>query len=146
MRQKYNIKLIEKKILPLVVAINKIKHFKTFSSCEGHFDDDEQQITDRNHADVRFDLLKSGNMEFAENFMRFVITEFGNGAIPAFIQTFKLYVPKIKNQSDFVFVIQIAPINRFENPKMKRKYTDIGIKRATRIVNRFIDKNEYVKS
>ena len=117
-----------------------IKWFKTFSSCEGHFKKKEQEITDRNHADVRFDLLDNGTLEQAEHFMWHVITEFGNGVVPAHIAVYKLYVPKVKHQSDFVFVIQIFPIDRFSSSKDKRKHTDIGIKRVTKIVDKYAKK------
>ena len=140
MSKKFIPKPIEPKILPLVEAINRIKWFKTFSSCEGHFKKKEQEITDRNHADVRFDLLKNGTLEQAEHFMWYLIAEFGNGVIPAYISAYKLYVPKAKGQSDFVFVIQIFPINRFESAKNKRKHTDMGIQRATIIVDKYAKK------
>ncbi len=51
-----NKEVIEPRILPLVLALNETNLCQTFSSCEGHFHENEQLFPDRNKADVRFDL------------------------------------------------------------------------------------------
>ena len=45
---------IEPGIWPLVDALNAMGLVRTFSSCEGHFNPDQQTLVDRNLAYVRF--------------------------------------------------------------------------------------------
>lgn len=71
--------LIEPRILPLVKAINETKLFRTFSSCEGYYNEDDQdQYMDRNRADVRFDPISDTTLETTEHFITYLMTEFNN--------------------------------------------------------------------
>lgn len=129
--------MIEPGIQPLVNAINYTCLFKTFSSCEGHFEANDQTIDDRTKAAVRFELLKKSSLKNAEQFIHYVIEEFGNGILPCCLRAYKLYVPKVPGQKHFVFVIEIIPVNRFNSPGIKRQITDRGIKRTVRIIKRY---------
>lgn len=130
--------MIEPKIKPLVEAINSIPFLKTFSSCEGHFEEEDQTIDDRTKADVRFELTNPSYLANAEDFIHFIANEFGNGVLPCSFKAYKLYIPKVIEQNNFVFVIEIQPINRFETPGKKRQITDQGIQRITKIVKRYL--------
>ena len=134
MSQDFLPKLIEPNILPLVNAINDTKLFKTFSSCEGHFLEKEQTIDDRNFADVRFELLSGVSLKRTEKFIHDLIQEFGNGVVLSYINAYKLYTPKMPRQKGYVFVIEIHPLNRFDTGIKKRKETNMGIRRTTKII------------
>lgn len=128
---------IEPKIKPLVDAMNNTKICWTFSSCQGHYCDEEQEFSDRNRADVRFDLKDGVSNNDAEHFMTYLITEFTNrhGFSPVIIKGYKLYAPDDDYSTDYVYVVELSPFDRFETPTDKRNMTDKAILQATTIVN-----------
>lgn len=128
---------IEPKIKPLVDALNNNGICYTFSSCQGHYEDEEQEFMDRNHADVRFDLCDNISLEAVEHFLTFLITEFQNrhSCTPISLTAHKLYAPTEDYSLDFVYVIELTPFDRFESSKTKREITDIAILQTTQIVN-----------
>lgn len=130
---------IEPLILPLVNAINETGIFRTFSSCQGHFTPEEQTEQNRNFADVRFDLVKGKRLAEAESFLYDLLNNYKNGLIRAVISSYKLYIPS-KSKKSFVFVIKIHPFSCLDSPSKKRRETDQGIKRATRIVKQLTKK------
>lgn len=130
---------IEPKILPLVEAINSSGIVKTFSSCQGHYDEIDQETMDRNHADVRFDPLPNILDIEVERFITFMVTEFNNDFtfVPTLLRGYKLFTPNNKYETDAVYVIELTPFERMDNPKIKRKDTDEGILNAVTIVQKF---------
>jgi hypothetical protein len=133
---------IEPKVLPLVEAINLIKDFKTFSSCEGHYEEADQELTNRNNANIRFILTKNGFLEQAERFLIYLTTQIETYWHPFTFDAYKMYLPEGSGefQHDFLFVIIIEPLDRFESPALKRKHTDQGIKKVTKVVYDYIKK------
>ncbi len=136
-----NDRSIEPKILPLVEAINWTKLFRTFSSCQGHYGDDEQdQYMDRNNADVRFDPLEGTTLEMTEHFITYLMTEFDkrHSFAPIILTGYKLYAPDNDYRSSFVFVIELKPFDREKKPIQKRNDTDKAILQAAAIVKEYM--------
>lgn len=132
--------LIEKGILPLVKAINETNLFSSFSSCEGHFGDNEQdQCMDRNKADVRFDPESSTSLGQIEHFITYLITEFNNkhGFDPIVLTGYKSYAPDDNYNSNFFFVIQLAPFDRSVSSRQKRHDTDRAVLQAAEVVRQY---------
>lgn len=131
---------IESKIRPFVDALNDIGILQTFSSCQGHYSENEQEFQDRNMADVRFDPDENCPRLDIESFLNFLIVEFNNRCSPEPItlKAFKLYSPNSEGRTpDYVYVIQLRPFKRFDCPDKKRQDTDRAILQATEIVNRY---------
>jgi len=130
---------IEPKILPLVDAINELSIVRTFSSCEAHYDEQDQEFMDRNKADVRFDPLPGVALEEIEVFITYLMTEFNNlhGFTPMTLTGYKLFMPNDDYQPEFTFVIELEPFDRFDTAKNKRKGTDKAIAQATEIVKKY---------
>lgn len=139
---------IEPKILPLVNALNETKIVETFSSCEGHYDDDihnldlevdEKEIMDRGRAEVRFDPAPNISLDIIERMLIYIISEFDkeHGFYPAIVYSKKIYVPNSQLNIEFVFSLEIRPFNRLEDSIKKRLDTDRAIIQTTEIVNRF---------
>ena len=133
------IKEIEPRIRPLVDALNATGILETFSSCEGHFGEREQELTDRNRADVRFDPAPGVSEATIEFFLSYLITEFieESGIHPVSISAHKLYTPYDKEvgpEVDAVYVLELSPFDRFDPPEQVRKDIDAGIASATRVV------------
>lgn len=129
---------IEPKILPLVNAINQLNIVKTFSSCEGHYEDDEQELMDRNKADVRFDPLPGIGLDKVERFITYLMTEFNKlySFAPITLTGYKLYAPNDEYECDFTFVIELKPFDRFNSPLQNRKDTDKAIKGVIELVKK----------
>jgi hypothetical protein len=130
---------VEKKILPLVKAINNTGIFHTFSSCEGHYEDADQELMDRNHADVRFERLNGTTLKETEHFITFLMSEFNkiHGFTPITLYGEKLYAPQYEYKPNYVFVITLEPFDRFDTPKKKRKDTDKAILQAADVVKAY---------
>jgi len=129
---------IEPRILPLVNAINQTGLFTTFSSCEGHFRPDEQTIDDRNRADVRFERKKGISEKKANAFLYFLVNQYPLGLIRAGLSVYKIYTPfHPLNSANYVYVIQIAPYDRFDTPEHKRAETDEGIDMLLSIIHKY---------
>ena len=135
--------IIEPRILPLVTAINQTGLFTTFSSCEGHFEPNQQTIDDRNRADVRFDRRKRVSEQKADEFLHFLVNEYPLGLIRAGLSVYKLYTPfHPLNTADYVYVIQIAPFDRFDTAQHKRAETDEGIDMLLSIITKYQEKKK----
>lgn len=137
---------IEEKIKPLVDALNETGILATFSSCEGHFGLHEQELQDRNHADVRFDLLESISEPKLELFLTYLMTEFNNkhSFTPVELTAYKYYIPTMgfdELRIDASYMIKIEPFDRFESPEKKRKDVDMAILQASVIVKEWQMKN-----
>ena len=134
---------IEPSILPLVNAINQTGLFTTFSSCEGHFRPHEQTIDDRNHADVRFERKKGISEKSANAFLYFLVNQYPLGLIRAGLSVYKIYTPfHPLNTANYVYVIQIAPYDRFDTPERKRAETDEGIDMLLGIITKYQEKKK----
>ena len=134
---------IEPSILPLVNAINQTGLFTTFSSCEGHFKLDEQTIDDRNRADVRFERKKGISEKRANAFLYFLVNQYPLGLIRAGLSVYKIYTPfHPLNSADYVYVIQIAPYDRFDTPAHIRAETDEGIDMLLSIITKYQEKKK----
>ena len=137
------ISVIEPRILPLVTAINQTGLFTTFSSCEGHFEPNQQTINDRNRADVRFERRKGVSEKRANGFLYFLVNQYPLGLIRAGLSVYKLYTPfHPLNTADYVYVIQIAPFDRFDTPQHKRAETDEGIDMILSIITKYQEKKK----
>jgi len=129
---------IEYRILPLVNAINQTGMFRTISSCQGHFAPGEQTIDDRNRADVRFERRKGISEKRANDFLYFLVNQYPLGLIRAGLSVYKIYTPfHPLNTADYVYVIQIAPYDRFDTPEHKRAETDEGIDMLLSIIHKY---------
>ena len=135
--------IIEPRILPLVTAINQTGLFTTFSSCEGHFEPNQQTINDRNRADVRFERRKGVSEKRANGFLYFLVNQYPLGLIRAGLSVYKIYTPfHPLNTADYVYVIQIAPFDRFDTPQHKRVETDEGIDMLLSIITKYQGKKK----
>ena len=133
--------VIEPSILPLVIAISQTGLFTTFSSCEGHFEPNQQTINDRNRADVRFERRKGVSEKRANAFLYFLVNQYPLGLIRAGLSVYKIYTPfHPLNTADYVYVIQIAPFDRFDTPQHKRAETDEGIDMLLSIITKYQEK------
>lgn len=129
---------IEPRILPLVIAINQTGLFTTFSSCEGHFEPNQQTIDDRNRADVRFERRKGVGEKRANDFLYFLVNEYPLGLIRAGLSVYKIYAPYHPlNTANYVYVIKIEPYDRFDTPERKRAETDEGIDMLLSIIHKY---------
>ena len=134
---------IEYRILPLVNAINQTGLFRTISSCQGHFAPGEQTINDRNRADVRFERRKGVSEKRANGFLYFLVNQYPLGLIRAGLSVYKIYTPfHPLNTADYVYVIQIAPFDRFDTPQNKRVETDEGIDMLLSIITKYQGKKK----
>jgi hypothetical protein len=134
---------IEYRILPLVNAINQTRLFRTISSCQGHFAPGEQTIDDRNRADVRFERKKGVSEKSANAFLYFLVNQYPHGLIRAGLSVYKIYTPfHPLNTADYVYVIQIAPYDRFDTPQHKRAETDEGIDMLLSIITKYQEKKK----
>ena len=134
---------IEYRILPLVNAINQTGLFRTISSCQGHFAPGEQTINDRNRADVRFERRKGVSKKRANGFLYFLVNQYPLGLIRAGLSVYKIYTPfHPLNTADYVYVIQIAPFDRFDTPQHKRVETDEGIDMLLSIITKYQGKKK----
>ena len=134
---------IEYRILPLVNAINQTGLFRTISSCQGHFAPGEQTINDRNRADVRFERRKGVSEKRANGFLYFLVNQYPLGLIRAGLSVYKIYTPfHPLNTADYVYVIQIAPFDRFDTPQHKRAETDEGIDMLLSIITKYQEKKK----
>lgn len=120
---------IEPKIRPLVDALNKTGLVRTFSSCEGHFNPDEQTLVDRNHAEVRFVPAEGISVEEVEKLLASLVITFKarHGLIPIKVTAYKLYTPIDDESVEETFVLELRPFNRFDSPDRKRADVDRAI-------------------
>lgn len=129
---------IEPRILPLVNVINQTGLFTIFSSCEGHFEPNQQTIDDRNRADVRFERRKGVSEKRANDFLYFLVNEYPLGLIRAGLSVCKVYAPYHSLKTvDYVYVVQIEPYDRFDTPERKRAETDEGIDMLLSIIHKY---------
>lgn len=136
---------IEPNIKPLVDALNNLGILRTFSSCQGHYEESEQEFTDRNKADIRFHSHDNASDTDIEVFLNFLIVEFDNqhSFNPIYLHAYKLYTPnETGDKPDFVYVVEIEPFDRFDNADKKRKDTDNAILQTTKIVKSYISKKQ----
>lgn len=130
---------IESKIKPLVDAINNTKICLTTSSCQGHYTKKDQKFIDRNKSDVRFHPYNGTSVVTIEHFITYLITEFYNrhSFAPINLNGYKLYLPDNNYEPDFVYIIELSPFDRHDNPSKKRKETNKAILQATDIVDEY---------
>lgn len=125
---------IEPKILPLVKALNDTGLVKTFSSCQGHYRGTDQKLQDRNFADVRFYKLPNASEKELETLLVSVISDFWYQNSVVIIEAFKKFIPDPDKKNEPMYLITLAPLDRFDHPSKKRKDTDQAIKMATNLV------------
>ncbi len=127
---------IEPKILPLVEALNKTGLVQTFSSCEGHFAPDEQQLRDRNHAEVRFLPAPGVTAKQVETALGEWLVGFKtkHGIFPVQVIGYQLFTP-VDEAAEVTFVLELRPFNRFDSPATKRSDTDRAIEQLQKVVS-----------
>ena len=119
---------IEPRIRPLVDALNATGLITTFSSCEGHFESDEQTLVDRNHAYVQFVPADGVAMPEVERWLGSVLTGFKqmHGLLPVMLVGYKRYTP-VEDTIEETFVLELRPFNRFDPPARKRADVDRAV-------------------
>ena len=119
---------IEPRIRPLVDALNQTELVTTFSSCEGHFEPDEQTLVDRNHAYVQFVSADGVAMADVENWFGKLLIAFkqAHGLLPVTLAGYKRYTP-VDDAVEETFVLELRPFNRFDSPAQKRADTDRAV-------------------
>lgn len=127
---------IEPKIRPLVDALNRTGIVRTFSSCEGHFDPDQQTLVDRNHAYVRFIPAEDRSIAEVEKLLAYILPRFKrqHGLIPVKLTAYKLYTPIEDEQVEETFVLELHPFNRFDSPDRKRADVDRAIEQVATLM------------
>ena len=126
---------IEPGILPLVEALNRTGLVHTFSSCAGHFTPDEQQLRDRNHAEVRFLPAPGITAKQVEDAMGGWLSQFKarHGIFPVQLVGYKLFTP-VDEVVETTFVLELRPFNRFDAPATKCSDIDRAIGQSCRVV------------
>ena len=114
--------MIELAILPLVEVLNKTGLVQTFSSCEGHFDPQDQTLRDRNHAEVRFVPVEGVAVSDVEMWLGNLLNQFKSrhGLMPVTVVGYKLFTPLGEGAIDETFVLELRLFNRFDPPTTKR--------------------------
>lgn len=138
---------IEEKILPLVAALNDTGILYTCSSCQGHFEESDQELQDRNKADVRFDPADNISLDEIEKFINYIFVEFNEreSFSPISMRPYKLYIPHQEGEeADFVFVIELEPFDRFDAPLKKRVAIDNAINVLTVIVREYTTRRKSI--
>ncbi len=127
---------IEPHILPLVEALNRTGLVQTFSSCEGHFAPDAQQLRDRNHAEVRFLPAPGIPIEQVENAVSGWLIGFKqqHGIFPVQVIGYKLFTP-VDETVEVTFVLELRPFNRFDPPATKRDDISRAIGQLFTVIN-----------
>ena len=125
---------LEPGIAPLVAALNSTGLVETFSSCEGHFGPDGQQLRDRNHAEVRF--RPANPTADVETWLGTLLMAFKerHGLMPVTLVGYKLYTPISETEVDQTFVLELRPFNRFDLPATKRADIDRAIVQIVRLL------------
>lgn len=128
---------IEPRIWPLVDALNATDLVRTFSSCEGHYNPEEQTLVDRNLAYVRFVPAPGVLPEQVETALGQWLAEYKKkyGLLPVRVIGYKLFTPT-DDDIDVTFVIELYPFNRFDPPDRKRSDTD---RTVGQLVARIVD-------
>ena len=119
---------IEPRIRPLVDALNATGLVRTFSSCAGHFESDEQTLVDRNHAYVQFVPADGVAMPEVERWLGSVLAAFKqmHGLLPVTLVGYKRYTP-VEDTIEETFVLELRPFNRFDPPTRKRADVDRAV-------------------
>ena len=127
---------VEPGIRPLVDALNATGLVRTFSSCEGHYDSEEQTLVDRNLAYVRFVPAPGVSVGQVETLITYVLTRFRvrHGLIPVNLSGYKLYTPIDDETTEETFVLELRPFNRFDPPDRKRADRNRAVAQAVVIV------------
>ncbi len=127
---------IEPRIRPLVDALNATGLVQTFSSCEGHYDVEEQILVDRNLAYVRFVPAPDVSAEQVETAVGHWLMAYKkkHGLLPVRVIGYKLFTPT-DDDIDITFVIELYPFNRFDPPGRKRSDTDRAVGQLVRILD-----------
>ena len=130
---------IEPGIRPLVDALNATGIVSTFSSCEGHFDPDQQTLVDRNLAYVRFVPTEGTPVEQVETALGqwLVAYKKKHGLLPVRVIGYKLFTP-VDKDIDVTFVVELHPFNRFDLPSRKRADIDRATAQVVTLLNLFI--------
>lgn len=125
---------IEPAILPLVNALNATGLVRTFSSCEGHFQPEEQTLVDRNHAYVRFVPAEGITPEQVETALGNWLMAYKkkHGLMPVRVVGYKLFTP-VDDEIDVTFVLELHPFNRFDRPETKRADLDRAVRQLAAI-------------
>lgn len=126
---------IELNIKPLVDALNATGLLQTFSSCEGHYEPADQNLRDRNHAEVRFIPLPAVSPEQIDRFLGNLLTAYKKryGIMPMQLVGYKLFTP-IDGIIEETYVLELRPFNRFDPPHVKRADTDRAIGQVVAVV------------
>lgn len=122
---------IEPRILPVVDALNETGLVRTFSSCEGHFNPDEQTLVDRNHAYVQFVPAGGVTVGDVERWLGTLLIAFkqAHGLLPVTLAAHKRYTP-VDGVIEETFVLELRPFNRFDPPAQKRADIDRAIEQV----------------
>jgi len=127
---------LEPRIRPLVDALNRTGVVRTFSSCEGHYEPQEQTLVDRTFGFVKFVPVDGGTEQSVESFLGALLARFKarHGLMPIHLLGYKLFTPLDEEAVETSFVLELRPFNRFDPPAVKRSDTDRAIERLVRLM------------
>lgn len=126
----------EPKIRPLVEALNQTGLVQTFSSCEGHYEPEEQRFQDRNLAYVKFVPATGASAnEPVERWLGALLVQFKvwHGYMPMHLIGYKSFTPT-DDVIEVSFTLELKPFNRFDSPAVKRADTDRAIEQVVRLI------------
>lgn len=132
---------IENGIKCLVDVLNQTGICETFSSCEGHFEPEEQDpYNDRLKAEVRFYPSEGTSKQRVEELLVYLTNAFRNDFTvdPIKIVCCRYFTDDI---NDEIYSVELRPFNRFEHHHNTRGQMDYAILEVTRLVQQFIELN-----
>jgi len=127
--------VIDRKIKPLVDALNSIGYIRTISSCQGHFDREDYEDY---HANVIFEVKKEDKHK-VEGLADIILGETADTFYEGIVHVMNRYyrVPGDKELRDN-WEIDIIPFKDYgSDEKTKRIRTDNAIKKVTEIVKKY---------
>ena len=135
---------IEPRIKPLVDVLNKVDYIKTFSSCEGHYSDENSYGMDkREYAEVMFNVQDEKKFE---GLARLILEKTVYDWPDAITDINKRYYVVPGNSSlNYNWRVTITPFKENGSNDKKRQITDKFIQRITSIVENYV-KTEKVNS
>lgn len=123
---------IDEKIKPLVDALNSIDYIKTFSSCQGHFDFDDER---KDNANIMFSV-KNEDKQKMEGLTKIILNETCADWPEALVEIYNRYycIPAKEGMHES-WILKITP-NKSScmHASQKRLYTDNEIQKIIKII------------
>lgn len=132
--------IIEPLILPLVDALNETGLLETFSSCQGHFGEEEEPDTlnDRTKADVRAYLRDGASEKDVEELILHVLSDHMDDSMKwgAVLSISKQYIADPREEGvlqplDYYFLFTLQPFDRGAPDTEKRQVVSTLIAETT---------------